>query len=45
MKPITRTRILLLVIMLFPVAVMVFFWFYGKSPADPASTLPVMPPR
>ena len=45
MKPITRTRILLLVIMLFPVAVMAFFWFYGRSPTDPVSTLPVMPPR
>ena len=45
MKPITRTRILLLVIMLMPIAVIAFFWFYGKSPEDPASTLPVMPPR
>jgi len=44
-KPITRTRILLLVIMLFPVAVMIFFWLFGNSPQDPASTLPVMPPR
>lgn len=45
MKPLTRTRLLLLFIMLFPVAVMVFFWFFGKSPPDPATTLPIMPPR
>jgi hypothetical protein len=45
MKPVTRTRLLLLAIMLFPIIVMAFFWFYGRDPEDPASTLPVMPPR
>lgn len=45
MTPATRTRLLLLGILLFPVVVMVLFWLYGKSPEDPAATLPVMPPR
>ncbi|HZI32424.1 MAG TPA: hypothetical protein VFF11_08780 [Candidatus Binatia bacterium] len=45
MSPVTRTRILLLVIFLFPIVVMAFFWLFGNSPADPAKTLPVMPPR
>ena len=45
MKPITRTRLLLLVIFLLPVVVMALFWFFGKDPEDPAATLPVMPPR
>jgi hypothetical protein len=45
MNPTTRTRILIVALFIFPVAVMVFFWFFGKSPADPAATLPVMPPR
>ena len=45
MKPITRTRILLIALFLFPLLVMAFFWLYGKSPEDPAATLPVMPPR
>ncbi|HEX7654223.1 MAG TPA: hypothetical protein VF607_12005 [Verrucomicrobiae bacterium] len=41
----TRARLLMLGILIFPVLVMIFFWFFGKSPADPAATLPVMPPR
>jgi hypothetical protein len=45
MKPVTRTRILIVALFIFPIVVMVFFWFFGKSPADPATTLPVMPPR
>ena len=45
MSPITRTRILILVIFLLPIVTMVFFWLFGKSPPDPAATLPVMPPR
>jgi flagellar basal body-associated protein FliL len=45
MKPVTRTRLLLLVIVLFPVVVMALFYLFGKSPQNPASTLPVMPPR
>ena len=45
MKPITRTRLLLLTIFIFPIVVMALFWFFGKDPEDPAATLPVMPPR
>lgn len=45
MSPVTRTRILLIVLFLFPLLVMAFFWLFGKSPDDPAATLPVMPPR
>ena len=45
MNPVIRTRILIVALFIFPVVVMVFFWFFGKSPADPAATLPVMPPR
>jgi len=45
MKPITRTRILIVALFLFPLLVMAFFWLYGQSPEDPATTLPVMPPR
>ncbi len=45
MKPVTRTRLLLLAILIFPVVVMALFWFFGKDPEDAASTLPVMPPR
>ena len=45
MKPATRTRILVAAIFIFPVVVFVLFWLFGKSPADPAATLPVMPPQ
>ena len=45
MKPITKTRLLLLAILLFPVVVIAIFWLYGKDPEDAAATLPVMPPR
>lgn len=45
MLPVTRTRILLIALFLFPLLVMAFFWLFGKSPEDAASTLPVMPPR
>lgn len=45
MKPVTRTRLLLLTIFLLPVVVIVLFWFFGKDPENPADTLPVMPPR
>jgi len=45
MNPVIRTRILIVALFIFPVVAMVFFWFFGKSPADPAATLPVMPPR
>jgi hypothetical protein len=45
MTPVTRTRILLIALFLFPLLVMAFFWLYGKGPEDPAATLPVMPPR
>jgi hypothetical protein len=45
MKPIIRNRLLLIAILLFPVVVMALFWFFGRDPEDPASTLPVMPPR
>jgi hypothetical protein len=45
MNPITRTRLLLLAILLFPVIVMALFWYFGKDPEDASSTLPVMPPR
>ena len=45
MKPITRSRLLILTIMLFPVVVIVLFWLFGKEPINPADTLPVMPPR
>ena len=45
MNPVTRNRILILVIFMFPVVVFVLFWLFGKGPADPAATLPVVPPR
>jgi hypothetical protein len=45
MTPLTRKRILLVAIFLFPIVVMALFFIFGKSPQDPASTLPVMPPR
>jgi hypothetical protein len=45
MKAITRTRILLVVLFLFPLLVIVFFWLFGKSPEDAAATLPVIPPH
>jgi hypothetical protein len=45
MSPLTRTRILLLIIFLMPIIVMALFWFFGNSPADPSSTLPLMPSR
>jgi nitrate reductase NapE component len=45
MKPVTRTRLLLLAIMIFPIVAMALFWLFGKDPEDPAATLPVMPPR
>lgn len=45
MKPTTRTRLLLITLFLFPVLVMALFWLFGKSPENPADTLPVMPPR
>jgi hypothetical protein len=45
MNSVTRTRILIVALFIFPVVVMALFWFFGKSPADPAATLPVMPPR
>jgi O-antigen/teichoic acid export membrane protein len=45
MKPVTRTRLLLLAILIFPVVVMALFWFFGKDPESAAATLPVMPPR
>jgi hypothetical protein len=45
MTSVTRNRILIAAIFIFPVAVFVLFWIFGKSPPDPAATLPVMPPR
>lgn len=45
MSPVTRNRILILAIFLFPIIVMVLFWLFGKSPDNPAATLPLMPPR
>jgi hypothetical protein len=45
MTSITRTRILLIALFLFPLLVMALFWLFGKSPEDAASTLPVMPPK
>jgi uncharacterized membrane protein YvbJ len=45
MSPLARKRILLLAIFLFPIVVIALFLIFGKSPQDPASTLPVMPPR
>ena len=45
MNPVTRNRILILAIMLFPIIVMALFWFFGKDPEDPTATLPLMPPR
>jgi hypothetical protein len=45
MTSITRTRLLLLALFLFPLLVMALFWLFGKSPENPADTLPVMPPR
>jgi hypothetical protein len=45
MTAVTRKRILFLVIFLFPIVVMGLFLIFGKSPQDPASTLPVMPPH
>jgi cell division septal protein FtsQ len=45
MNSVTKKRFLLLAVFLFPVAVIVLFLIFGKSPQDPASTLPVMPPR
>jgi|GEM_PF-7031687 len=45
MNSVTRNRILIVAILMLPVVVFVLFWLFGKSPADPAATLPVMPPR
>jgi len=45
MNSATRTRLLLLAILIFPAMVMALFWFFGKDPENPAATLPVMPPR
>ncbi len=45
MNPVTRNRTLIIAIFMFPVVVFVLFWLFGKSPADPTATLPVMPPR
>lgn len=45
MKAITRTRILLVVLFLFPLLVIVLFWLFGKSPEDSAATLPLLPSR
>ena len=41
----TRSRTLIVIVLIFPVLVLALFWVFGKSPSDPASTLPVMPPR
>ena len=43
MKALTRTRILLVALFLFPLLVMIFFWLFGKSPENPAATLPLLP--
>ena len=45
MKPVTRSRLLILTIMIFPFVVLTLFWLFGKEPPNPAETLPVMPPR
>lgn len=45
MTSITRTRILLIALFLFPLLVMALFWLFGKSPENPADAMPVMPPR
>jgi cytochrome bd-type quinol oxidase subunit 2 len=45
MSPVTRNRILIVAMFVFPIVVFILFWLYGKSPEDPATTLPVMPPR
>jgi hypothetical protein len=45
MKPLTRSRLLLLTLFLFPFVVIVLFWIFGKEPENPESTLPVMPPH
>jgi hypothetical protein len=45
MTPITRNRILIVAVFVFPVVVFALFWIFGKGPTDPAATLPVMPPR
>jgi hypothetical protein len=45
MNPVTRTRILIIVLFAFPVIVFALFWLFGNSPADPAATLPMMPPK
>lgn len=45
MKPLTRSRLLLLTILLFPAVVMALFWFFGKSPEDATKTLPLIPPH
>ena len=45
MNPVTRTRVLLVALFLFPLLVKALYWMFGKSPENPADTLPVMPPR
>ena len=45
MKPLTRSRLLLLTVFLFPVVVIVLFWIFGKEPQNPEATLPLMPPH
>lgn len=44
-SPANRTRILIALIFLMPLVVMALFWLFGKSPEDPAATLPMMPLR
>jgi hypothetical protein len=36
---------MIVAVFVFPAVVLALFWIYGKSPVDPATTLPVMPPR
>ncbi len=45
MTSLTRTRLLLITIFLFPIVVIVLFWFFGNEPKSFEETLPVMPPR
>jgi hypothetical protein len=45
MRPLTRSRLLLLTVFLFPVVVIVLFWIFGKEPQNPADTLPLIPPH
>jgi uncharacterized membrane protein YvbJ len=45
MNPTTRNRLLLLAILIFPLVVIALFLLFGKSPQNPAATLPLMPSR